>query len=314
MKALSITRPITRRSAVAMIAAIGCAAVGLHPIRVFAEDGTIDEKTARRLHEDYFSDLALTEEQETLIGQVLFDKILQLAGGRYKNREVQLAIQEFAHPLFSTSPKTLYSWEIFVIDDFRPNAWALPGGKIAVTKGAIQYAADPDQLSAVIAHEIGHSELGHLERMLAAPEFVSGLSADTGRRLLKALRSKGREGIADRAVLTIIAGAIFKKIAGGHSQEMEREADDRIVKIFRQTRHSLPKGLGFYETLASLVPSGQKGANCLFNGHEAFQARLSALEKQASRMRETSGARGQKGFEFLKQSFPTRARFRRLGL
>lgn len=305
---------VTRRSAVAMIATIGCFGVGFAPARGFGEDTTIDEKTARRLHEDYFSGLALTEEQETLIGQVLFDKLLQQAGGRYRNREVQLAIQEFARPLFNTSPKTLYSWEIFVVDDFRPNAWALPGGKIALSKGAVQYAADPDQLSAVIAHEIGHSELGHFERMLATPEFVSGLSADTGRRLLNALRSKGRGGIADRAVLTIIAGAIFKQIAGGYSHDMEREADDRIVKIFRQTRHSLPKGLAFYETLASLVPSGRKGANCLFNGHEAFQARLSALEEQASKMRETSGARGQKGFEFLKQSFPTRRRFRRLGL
>ncbi len=308
------TPSITRRSAVAMLAAAGCAGVGFLPAQGFAEDRSIDEKTARRLHEDYFSDLVLTEVQETLIGQVLFEELLQRAGGRYKNSEVQLAIQDFARPLFNTSPKTLYSWEIFVVDDFRPNAWALPGGKIAVSKGVLQYAADPDQLSAVIAHEIGHSELGHLERTMTAPEFVSGLAADTGQRLLNELRSKGRDGIADRAVLTIIAGAIFKQIAGGYSQELERDADDRIVKIFRQTRHSLPKGLAFYETLASLVPSGQRGTNCLFNGHEAFEARLSALKEQASQMRETYGARGQKGFEFLKLSFPTRVRFRRLGL
>lgn len=302
---------ISRRSAITMLAAAGCAGVGFFPAKSFAKDPFLDDKTARRLREDYFSDLTLSEEQETLMGQILFDEMLSRSGSRYKNREVQLAIQEFAHPLFKTSPKTLYSWEIFIVDDFRPNAWALPGGKIAISKGVVQYAADPDQLSAVIAHEIGHSELRHLERAMTRPEFVSSLSAETGQRLLSELRRKGRDGIADRAVLSVIADAIFRQIAGGYSTELEREADDRIAKIFRQTGHSLPKGLTFYETLASLVPKEQSGANCLFNGHEAFQARISALEEQASRMRATSGARGQKGFEFLKQSFPTRTHFRR---
>lgn len=269
------------------------------------------DETARVLHQEYFADLRLSEEEETRVGKALFDDMLSRAGGRYRNREVQLAIQEFAYPLFATSPKRLYSWEIYIYDDFRPGAFALPGGKIGISKGAVQYSANPDQLALIIAHEMGHAELRHLEREMQDFDFLTRLSKQAREQLLDELSKHGREGLDDRAVLGIMADGIYRQITGGYTTDIEREADERVAKVFRQTGHSLPNGVNFYDTLSALVPQGRTGSNCLFNGHEEVRTRTALLKQQASEMRQTTGARGQGGFELLQQIFPTRQFFRR---
>lgn len=45
---------------------------------------------------------------------------------------------------------------VFVLDDNKVNAFALPGGYIFITKGMIQMCQDESELAGVIAHEIGH--------------------------------------------------------------------------------------------------------------------------------------------------------------
>ncbi len=47
-------------------------------------------------------------------------------------------------------------WEVVVFDSDAVNAFALPGGKIGVYQGLLRVAETPDQLAAVIGHEVGH--------------------------------------------------------------------------------------------------------------------------------------------------------------
>lgn len=48
------------------------------------------------------------------------------------------------------------AWEVVVFDDEQVNAFAVPGGKIGVYTGILEVAETPDQLAAIIGHEIGH--------------------------------------------------------------------------------------------------------------------------------------------------------------
>jgi len=52
-------------------------------------------------------------------------------------------------------------WEVVVFEDPSPNAFALPGQKIGVHTGLIELADNPDQLAAVIGHEVGHVLSSH---------------------------------------------------------------------------------------------------------------------------------------------------------
>ena len=53
------------------------------------------------------------------------------------------------------------AWEIIVIQDDTPNAFALPGGKVGVHTGLFKVATNQDQLAAVIGHEMGHMVSRH---------------------------------------------------------------------------------------------------------------------------------------------------------
>jgi predicted Zn-dependent protease len=69
-------------------------------------------------------------------------------------------------------------WEVVVFDDETPNAFALPGGHIGVHTGLLNVAKTPDQLAAVIGHEMAHVTEQHSnERVSQAFLAQGGLAA-----------------------------------------------------------------------------------------------------------------------------------------
>ena len=111
--------------------------------------------------QDLFEGLSLGEEDEIRIGNQLFGRLVDKSGGAYANARAQAGLRRFAEPLIATSGRGKLPWEVVLVNDNTLNAWALPGGKIAVNKGVLRYAADEAELAAVLSHEIGHAELSH---------------------------------------------------------------------------------------------------------------------------------------------------------
>jgi predicted Zn-dependent protease len=69
-------------------------------------------------------------------------------------------------------------WEFTVFDVDEANAFALPGGKIGVYRGLFKVATTPDQLAAVIGHEIGHVKKRHSNERVSSQVVASlGLQA-----------------------------------------------------------------------------------------------------------------------------------------
>ena len=52
-------------------------------------------------------------------------------------------------------------WRFILLDDPSPNAFALPGGHLYVTRGLLALVNSEDELAGVIGHEIGHVLGGH---------------------------------------------------------------------------------------------------------------------------------------------------------
>jgi predicted Zn-dependent protease len=59
-------------------------------------------------------------------------------------------------------PYASMPWEIVVFDDDSTNAFAMPGGKIAVLNGIFKVADSPDALAVVLGHEIAHVTEEHV--------------------------------------------------------------------------------------------------------------------------------------------------------
>lgn len=108
-----------------------------------------------------------------------------------------------------------YDWEFVVIEDPEPNAFALPGGKVAVHTGMFQVAENDAQLAAVIGHEIAHATARHsAERMSQQMALQYGLDA------AGATSEYAAENI-ELLVQTATLGVILP-----FSREQEAEADE----------------------------------------------------------------------------------------
>lgn len=107
---------------------------------------------------------------------------------------------------------------LHVIDLPVANAFALPSARIFVTRPLIDLTASPDELIAVLAHEMGHVHAHHALRLSLR---VGGTSALLGFLL----------GDFTGSAAIIAIGQTL--IGTAHSREFEREADEVAAQILQ---------------------------------------------------------------------------------
>ena len=54
-----------------------------------------------------------------------------------------------------------FHWEFKLVEEDTPNAWCMPGGKVAIYTGILSYTKDEAGLAAVMGHEIAHAVARH---------------------------------------------------------------------------------------------------------------------------------------------------------
>lgn len=252
--------------------------------------------------------MSLNERDEIQMGQHYYGRFIAESGGIYRNSAAQRALRDFAEPLFRTSRRPALPWEITLLDDDTVNAWALPGGKLAVNKGVLRYAAEPDELAAVIAHEIGHAELSHVLGQMKTEAFARGVG-QVGMQALSAYG--GAAGGLTASVLDALEGPIFKTVTSGYSQSAEFEADAHILTVFGATGYAPQKASRIFATLLQLVPPHAKETSSLFASHPGTRQRIAKLDEKAATMQAIAIAPQSAGWPGLKATFPTREYFRR---
>ena len=127
-------------------------------------------------------------------------------------------VNEIGGRLAGEAASSHVSYEFHIADDAQPNAFALPGGFIYISRGLLALANSEDELAGVIGHEIGH---------VVARHAVRRLEASTPLALLFGVPS-AIVGLVSPALGGIIGGV--GSVASGlvlapYSREQEREAD-----------------------------------------------------------------------------------------
>jgi len=101
-----------------------------------------------------------------------------------------------------------------------PNAFALPGGTIVMTDAMVNIAESPEEVLAVLAHELGHVERRHAMRHVlqdsAAAVTAAAVTSDAASL-----------GVAVAGLPAVLAQARY-------SREFETEADDFAFQLLRR--------------------------------------------------------------------------------
>lgn len=243
---------------------------------------------------------------ESALGQGLYPRLVAQSGGAYSNARVQSAVRSFSEPLFRVS-KRQFRWEITVLDDNSPNAWALPGGKLGINKGMLRYAASESELAAVIAHEMGHAELSHQIAELESKGFTDRL-VQFGKGVVQTEINAQVSGLNDLTSrgLDALTPAVSELITSGYSRGHEREADAYILTVFRATGYDPRQASAIFKTLDSLVPPGEDKTTSLFSTHPGTRDRIELIDEAAARLPAGGGSAGSADFATIKAVFPTR--------
>ena len=148
------------------------------------------------------------------------------------NAAAQAVLEDLTGRL-AVAAQSPYEFRIAVLDLDMPNAFALPGGRIVILRGLLDFAQAPDEVSGILAHEMGH-----------------------------VIHRHGTEGIIKALGLTFFFGVMLGDLGSGtvglmgetlvetsFSREAESEADQDAVDIL--TRAGLATGglVAFFERL-----------------------------------------------------------------
>lgn len=258
-----------------------------------------------------FEALSLSEDDEIEMGEKLYGRLIDRSGGIYRNSVVQQAVRDFAAPLFATSQRRAFRWEITVLADDTVNAWALPGGKLAVNAGLLRYTEDDEDLAAVLAHEMGHAELSHALEEMRSDKFSKGLTSVGREALSQRLKSKGSAGLLAEEALDQLEGPMLELIGSGYSRSNEMAADAHILTVFPQLGLHPAKASNVFHTLLQIIPADTGGTTSLFNSHPGTRARIEKIEAAAARMPRPSQPARLPGLKQIKATFPTRHFYRR---
>jgi len=116
-------------------------------------------------------------------------------------------VRSVAARLLPYAPKRHFDYSFHVVDQSAPNAFALPGGHVYVSRGLLQLVNSEDELACVIGHEITHAAERHTASRQEFERRLNPLSMGWMRAGHVAGYGREQERSADHGGQTIAAKA-----------------------------------------------------------------------------------------------------------
>ena len=110
--------------------------------------------------------------QEIEMGKQNYAPMQQSQGGVYDvDPELTRYVQAIGSNVAAQSG-VLLPYEFVVLNNSVPNAWALPGGKIAINRGLLTELNSEAELAAVLGHEAVHAAARHTARQISRGQIA----------------------------------------------------------------------------------------------------------------------------------------------
>lgn len=159
----------------------------------------------------------ISESSELSIGTKNYQPGQQSGGGQYLLQpDVSAYVDGVGKRLAKISDRPNLPYEFVVLNDSVPNAWAMPGGKIAINRGLLYELKSEAELAAVLSHEIVHAAARH-----GARSMETGLVLQAGAAVIGAAAANKKHGELAGAAANVGAGLLGLKYGRDHESESD---------------------------------------------------------------------------------------------
>ena len=241
-----------------------------------AESGELSPLMERKLGEQIMRDIR--QERDYLDDAPLLEYLNQLGGKLVA-----------AHP--EVRGDAGYDYFFFAVRDPALNAFALPGGFIAVHSALMLAAQNESELASVMAHEIGHVAQRHIARMIGNQKQDALIPLAS--MILAALAARSSPDLAMASMAGGQGLAIQRQL--NFSRDAEREADRVGLQILREGGYDTSGMVGFFKRMQTATRAYSDAVPAYLRSHPLTTERIADIE---ARTRDQRYKQHADGFDF----------------
>ena len=231
----------------------------------------------------------VSEQQELAMGAQYYAPYRQQQGGDYvADKALTQYVQSVAQRLVAVSDRQL-PYEFHIINDSTPNAWALPGGKIALHRGLLLALQNEAELAAVLAHEIIHAAARHSAQSMQRDMLLQGAVLAAGVALADSKYQK----------IGALGASLGANLTQFHfSRDAERESDEYGIRYMVRAGYDPQAAVSLQETFVKLkdnkAPNWLEG---LFASHPPSQERVQNNRRLVQALGNPGGRLGEAAYQ-----------------
>jgi len=175
-----------------------------------------------------------------------------------------------------------WKFSFHILDQEEPNAFAIPGGGIYVSRGLLGLINSEDELAGVLAHEIAHVTERHSAKQ-QRKGFLPGLLSVPGN--VVGMVSPGL-GAVINAPVDAAGGAWVSH----YSRGQEKDADRIGIRTAAETGYNGEALAEVLERMEAVVnsQSAEKRKSSIFDSHPMTETRLTDIRKRAAGLKRGS--------------------------
>jgi beta-barrel assembly-enhancing protease len=201
-------------------------------------------------------DLTIPVRTEEEIGDVIIEAYLK-SNTVIKDSLILKVVDEISERLIQNLDNSEYYHKFYVVNNPEVNAFASLGGNIVIFSGLLKLADSPEEVAAVLAHEIGHVEEKHVSKTLVSKLGVAMLSS-----------------ILTGGDPTLVLEILEMTLSNTFSRSQEDKADDFSLELLEKSGIPPSSLATFFKKMKKINDFGYEKQLEFFSTHPETDKRI----------------------------------------